>query len=244
MPGTLYLVGVDIGNREDVTLRARRILGEVDVVAVEEMAPCDRILNQLKIVPKAVVLFNEHNHESQVPLILSWLQSGQSVALMSDTGMPVMADPGQDLVRLAAMQNIPIVPIPGVASMVAALTVAGFRMHHFYYMGFLPRQSEQRQQAFRALVDEQLTTLVMETPYRLSAIMDDLEAILPSRRMALAWNLTMQDEMILRGTPPEIKAQIVALGLKKGEFVLVIEGIEPKPKVSKKDRYGLLRSDD
>jgi 16S rRNA (cytidine1402-2'-O)-methyltransferase len=223
MPGTLYLVATPIGNFDDMTIRALTVLRSVDVVVYEERREGERLMRHFGI-EKPVESLNEHNEAAATHVILEHLKKGRSVALVSDCGTPVFSDPGQLLVRRAVDQNIRIVPIPGASSLMPALTVSGFSIDRFLYYGWLSPKKERRRAELRQLIQERRTIVLMDTPYRLVPLMADLaEAFGSSRKICIAFNLTLPDEQMFYGTATELHKRFAAKAL-KGEFVIIIEG--------------------
>jgi len=224
MTGILYLVATPIGNYDDITFRALRILKEVDVVIYEERKEGQRLLSHYGIPEKVVESLNEHNEAAASFHILDHLKQGKNVALISDAGTPVFSDPGQILVRKAIDSDIKIVPIPGTSSLLPALTVCGFPIDRFLFYGFLSPKSNRRITELRMLRNEQRTMAFMDTPYRLVPLLKDLAGIFgDERRVCVAFNLTMPDERIFRGTALDLYRQFDKKEL-KGEFVVVVEG--------------------
>jgi 16S rRNA (cytidine1402-2'-O)-methyltransferase len=223
MSGRLYLVATPIGNSEDITLRALRVLKEVDLVVCEERREGERLLHHLGIT-KPLETLNEHNEAAATHVLLAALKSGRTLALISDGGTPVFSDPGAELVRCAGEAGIAVTPIPGASSLMPALTVSGFGIDRFLYYGWLSPKKERRQAELRKLVRERRAIVLMDTPYRLMSLLRDLaSAFGEGRRMCLAYNLTMPDEQIFRGTPKGIFERMAGKSL-KGEFVIVMEG--------------------
>jgi 16S rRNA (cytidine1402-2'-O)-methyltransferase len=223
MPGTLYLVATPIGNYEDITLRAIRVLKEVDLVVFEERKEGARLLRHFGI-EKPVDSINEHNESAASQIILGYLQQGKSVALISDAGTPVFSDPGSLLVQKAVRSNIRVTPIPGASSLMPALTVSGFKIDRFSFYGFLSPKRERRVRELEQLKKEPNTMVLMDTPYRLTQLVRDIADVFgESRRICIAFDLTLPTEEILRGTPPKLYQQLLK-EKKKGEFVLMIEG--------------------
>jgi len=237
MSGSLYLVAIPIGSPDDLTIRAREILGSVDFVIGEEGDTTDRFLKSLGLV-KEIMLLNEHNEKRETGRILSFLHEGQSAALISDCGTPVVADPGKLLVQQAVAEGILLIPIPGASSLLAALVVSGFPIHKWYYRGFLSPKTELRRQELLALRDEPLTSIIMETPYRLEQLLTDMQDVLGrEREIALCWQLTQKDESVVRGTIPQVLAEKEKRGWKKGEFVIVLNSLKsPDTKAKLNDR--------
>ena len=223
MAGTLYLVATPIGNLEDMTLRAIRILKESDVIVSEERKEGGRLLRHFNI-EKPVESLNEHNESAASSVILGYLDAGKSVSLISDAGTPVFSDPGQTLVEKAIQRNIPIVPVPGASSLLPAIIVSGFPIDSFLFYGFLSPKRNRRILELRSLRREQRTIALMEAPYRLVQVMRDIADVLgQGRQVCVAFDLTLPTEKIFRGTAGELLARFQESGL-KGEFVIVIEG--------------------
>jgi len=223
MPGTLYLVATPIGNFDDITYRALSVLKSVDLVVYEERREGERLLRHFQI-QKPVESLNEHNEAAASFTILSHLKSGKSVALVSDCGTPVFSDPGQLLVRKAIDQKIKIIPIPGASSLMPALTVSGFPIDQFVFYGMPSPKKERRRAELRQLMQEKRTIVLMDAPYRLVPLLRDLaETFGTSRRICIAFNLTMPDEQMFYGTPVDLHKQFSSKEM-KGEFVIVIEG--------------------
>lgn len=228
MSGTLYLVATPIGNYDDITLRALKVLREVDVVVYEERKAGYRLLSHYGIVDKVVESLNEHNEAAASFHIIEHLKKGRNVALISDAGTPVFSDPGQILVKKALEHNLKIVSIPGASSLLPALTLSGFPIDQFLFYGFLSPKSRRRLSELQQLRNERRTMVFMDTPYRLVALMKDLAEIFgANRRVCVAFNLTMPDEQIFRGAAAELYLLFKEKNL-KGEFVVVVEGISAK----------------
>ncbi len=220
--GSLFLVSTPIGNQDDITHRALRILREADIVVCEERKEGERLLARHRIGTKALELLNEHNESTATGEIMTHLREGRNVALVSDAGTPVFSDPGRLLVRQAIDAGFSIIPVPGASSLLPALTVSGFPLDSFVFCGFLSPKSDRRRDELRALRTESRTMVLMDTPYRLTALLEDVAKILGAqRRVCVAFNLTMPDELVLRGTASELSASAADRRL-KGEFVLVV----------------------
>lgn len=223
MAGVLYLVATPIGNYDDITFRALHVLKSVDLVVYEERKEGERLLRHFEI-RKPVESLNEHNEAAASFNILAQLKDGKSVALVSDCGTPVFSDPGQLLVRKAVEQKIRIVPIPGASSLLPALTVSGFPINQFLFYGWLSPKKDRRRAELRQLLLEKRTIVLMDTPYRLIPLMKDLASTFgTSRRVCVAYNLTLSDEQVFHGNASELEKKLVEKEL-KGEFVVVIEG--------------------
>ncbi|MCX6133602.1 MAG: 16S rRNA (cytidine(1402)-2'-O)-methyltransferase [Ignavibacteriales bacterium] len=227
MAGTLYLVATPIGNWEDITLRALRVLKEVDLVVYEERKEGSRLLRHYGI-EKPVESLNEHNEAAASQVILDRIQSGISVALVSDAGTPVFSDPGQVLVDRAIRLGISVVPIPGASSLMPALIVSGFSIREFLFEGFLSPKRNRRIVELQQLKRESRTIVLMDAPYRLVQLVRDIADVIgPSRRICVAFDLTLPTEKVFHGTAPELYKQF-AKEERKGEFVLLIEGLAGK----------------
>ena len=223
MAGILYLVATPIGNFDDITVRALDVLKSVDIVVYEERREGERLMRHFQI-QKPVESLNEHNEAAASYNILDHLKNGKSVALVSDCGTPVFSDPGQILVRKAIDQHIRIIPIPGASSLMPALTVSGFSIDQFLFYGWLSPKKDRRRAELRQLLQEKKTIVLMDTPYRLVPLLRDLaETFGTTRRICIAFDLTMPDEQMFYGTAFDLHKQFTSKEM-KGEFVIVIEG--------------------
>ena len=222
MKGTLYLVATPIGNFADMTFRAIEVLKQVDVVVYEERKEGGRLLRHFGI-EKPVESLNEHNEAAATFIILDHLAKGKSIAVVSDCGTPVFSDPGQLLVRKAIDAGIKVVPIPGASSLMPALTVSGFSIDQFVFYGWLSPKRPRRIAELQQLKRERRTIVLMDTPYRLLPLLKDISDTFGStRRLCVAFDLTLPDEEIFHGTGPGLLDTFTKLD-KKGEFVVVIE---------------------
>jgi 16S rRNA (cytidine1402-2'-O)-methyltransferase len=223
MAGTLYLVATPIGNWEDITLRALRVLKEVDLVVFEERKEGSRLLRHYGI-DKPVESLNEHNEAAATQTILNRITFGASVAVISDAGTPVFSDPGQSLVQRAQQLGIRVVPIPGASSLMPALIVSGFPIREFLFQGFLSPKRERRIAELQKLKRETRTVVLMEAPYRLVQLVRDIADVFgESRRVCVAFDLTLSTEEIFHGTAPELYKRFLKEE-RKGEFVLLLQG--------------------
>ena len=224
MAGTLFLVATPIGNWEDITLRALRILKEVDLVVFEERREGLRLLRHYGI-DKPVESLNEHNEAAATQTILNRIKSGGSVALISDAGTPVFSDPGQTLVQRAIQLGIRIVPVPGASSLMPALIVSGFPIREFLFQGFLSPKRERRIAELQKMKRETRTVVLMEAPYRLVQLVRDIAEVFgESRRVCVAFDLTLPTEEIFHGSAPELYKRF-SKEERKGEFVVLLEGL-------------------
>ena len=224
MTGTLFLVGTPIGNLEDLSDRARRVLGSVDAVAAEDTRSTGRLLQRIGIKVRLVSYF-EGNEAERVPQLLGRLTSGESIALVSDAGMPAVSDPGYRLVAECVRAGVPIDVVPGPSAALAGLVVSGLPTDRFVFEGFLPRSGRARRERVEALAKEPRTIVLFESPRRVGATLVELaDALGAGRRAALARELTKLHQEVLRGRLGELVELIDGREL-KGEVVLVVEGV-------------------
>jgi 16S rRNA (cytidine1402-2'-O)-methyltransferase len=229
--GTLYLVATPIGNPDDITFRALKVLKEADLIVCEELKEGKKILSTYQIEPKEIDTLNEHNESLKVEKIINDLKSGKNVALISDAGTPVFSDPGSLLVKQAIKEGIKIVPVPGASALLLALIVSGFNIEKFVYYGWLSQKRQRRREELRRLKGEQRTVVIFETPYRIIPVLEDIGAVLGvDRKVCVAFNLTMPDEEIVRGNVIEVMNYFVEKK-KKGECVIVIAGAEESKRI-------------
>ncbi|SRR5579883_301838 len=223
MKGKLSVVSVPIGDSRDITLRAIDVLKAVDAIACEDLKPARRLLHDLTI-EKPLLPVNEHNEAASTDEALEMLRSGKNVALISDAGTPLVADPGQRLVRRAIDEGIEVTPLPGASSVLAALVVSGFKSDTFYFAGMLPREKMERKRAAKKLAERLETIVLLEAPYRLAQLLDDLvQGFGEKRRACVAMDLSLPKERVARGTLLTLRDLFKAHPF-KGEFVVVIEG--------------------
>lgn len=220
--GTLSIVATPIGNFDDLSPRAAIVLREADLVVCEEWKEGRQLLRQLSLLEKDLAQLNEHNEIEGTETILAALEEGRNVALVSDCGTPLLADPGRRLVEAAAARDIRIVPIPGVSSFVTALMVAGFPIEQFVFRGMLAAKTEERKNQLRALREERRTVILFDAPYRLERLVDELAGVFADQRQAvLAMDLTTPEETILRGTCAELARKTNGKHWKR-EFVIIL----------------------
>lgn len=220
--GCLYLVATPIGNLEDITLRALRILQEVDVVAAEDTRHSRKLLAHYDI-HRPLTSYYQHNLQEKGALLLRQMAAGKKVALISDAGMPGISDPGQDLVAKAIQADIPVIPIPGPTASLTALVISGLPSDRFVFEGFLPRKGKERAARLEALRGEPRTMLFYEAPHRLLSTLQDLRQHLGDREIVIARELSKKHEEVLRGTISTIYEHY-ANHEPKGEFTLVLAG--------------------
>ncbi|MDR7470637.1 MAG: 16S rRNA (cytidine(1402)-2'-O)-methyltransferase [Armatimonadota bacterium] len=220
--GTLYVVGTPIGNLEDVTLRALRVLGAVDVIACEDTRHT-RTLLQRHGITRPLVSYHEHNERERAPQLVRRLLAGEDVALVSDAGMPGISDPGFHLVTQAVAAGVAVIPVPGPSAVTAALSVAGLPAERFLFLGFLPRARKARQRTLREVAGIPATLVFFEAPHRVHETLADAAAVLGPRRAALVREATKVHEEVLRGPLPDLACRIAERRL-RGEITLVVEG--------------------
>jgi len=225
-PGTLYIVATPIGNLEDMTFRAVRILQAVDMIAAEDTRHTGRLLQHFQVrTPQ--ISYHEHNSHSRIPEILEHLQYGKAIALVSDAGMPGISDPGYELIKACIEEGITVVPIPGASAVITALSAAGLPTDRFIFDGFLPAKSQQRKQYLESLQGESRTLVFYESPHRLRDTLADLGEVLGSdRQLVIARELTKLYEEFWRGTIGDAIADYTQRE-PQGEYTLLVAGNPP-----------------
>ena len=222
-PGNLYVVSTPIGNLEDITLRALRVLKEVDLIAAEDTRHTAKLLNSYGIAARLISFF-EHNQAKRGPQLVRLLEKGKNVALVSDAGTPTLSDPGMRLVQLCVEQGITVVPIPGPSAAVSALSAAGVPFKSFVFEGFLPSKKGARRRRLQELSGESRPMVFYESPRRLKQTLKDAAHVFGNDRNAVAAKeMTKIFERFYRGTIGEILEQIEADGV-RGEYTLVVCG--------------------
>lgn len=231
-PGTLYVVGTPIGNLEDISFRAVRILQSVDAIAAEDTRHTGKLLHHFQITTPQLS-YHEHNRNSRIPEIIAQLQTGKAIALVTDAGMPGISDPGYELVQACVEAEITVVPIPGASAVVTALSAAGLPTDRFVFEGFLPAKGKPRRERLEFLQTESRTIIFYEAPHRLRQTLQDLATVFgEDRQIVLARELTKLHEEFWRG---KIEAAIAHYQQKEpqGEYTLVVAGMElVKPQLS------------
>jgi 16S rRNA (cytidine1402-2'-O)-methyltransferase len=229
MPGVLYLVATPIGNLEDITYRAVRILGEADLIACEDTRQTRKLLDHYGI-QKPTVSYHDHNEAERSEELAARMRGGASIALVTDAGMPLVSDPGYRLVRAAIESGVPVVPIPGASAAMTALAASGLPTDAFHFAGFLPHKPGQRLKALEAIADEPATVIFYEAPHRILEALEAIEQALGSRPIVVARELTKLHEEFLRGAAADIRAELAGRDSIKGEFTLLIgKALEPEP---------------
>lgn len=223
--GCLYIVGTPIGNLEDITLRALRILKEVDLIACEDTRHTQKLLSHYNIA-KTLVSYHEHNEMTRSSELLIQLEQGAKIALVSDAGMPLVSDPGYRLVTLCVRHKIPVVPVPGPSAMLAALAAAGLPNEEFLFVGFLPQRSGERRRMLERLRIEERTMIFYEAPHRVAESIADAQEILGDRPACIAREVTKLHEEFLRGKLSQL-AESLAERPARGEITLVVGTSEP-----------------
>ncbi len=228
MAGVLYVVATPIGNLEDITLRALRVLKEAGRIACEDTRHTRKLLEHYGI-SRPLVSYHEHNEAAAAETLLACLQQGESVALVSDAGTPLMADPGYRLVAAARKQGITVTPVPGPSAALAALAASGLPTDSFRFAGFLPAKSGARRKALEELAESRETLVLFEAPHRILESLEDIGQVLGTRRIVLARELTKVHEEFLSGDAASLRQDLASRPAIKGEFTLVIERAEPAP---------------
>jgi 16S rRNA (cytidine1402-2'-O)-methyltransferase len=218
MTGTLFIVATPIGNLEDITFRAVRVLREADVIAAEDTRRTAGLLSHYGI-RTPTISFHEHNEHERTQMILDRLRSGARVALVTDAGTPLVSDPGSELVRAARVEGIRVEAIPGASAVLTALAASGIPVESFVFLGFAPSRAGERRTWLRALTAEPRTTVFFEAPHRVRDTLTALADVAPDRLIALARELTKVHEEILTGTPQDVLGRLVE---SRGEFTVVV----------------------
>ncbi len=215
----LYVIATPIGNLEDISLRALRLLQEVKLIAAEDTRTTRHLLSAHDI-KTPLTSYHEHSKRAKLDYLLNYLER-ENLALVSEAGMPGLSDPGYDLIVAAIERGVSVVPIPGASAVVTALAVSGLPTDQFLYVGFFPRRKGQRQRILSSITEERRTIVAFETPHRLSETLEDIEAILGDRRISVCRELTKVHEEIFRGRVSQAREHFIE---PRGEFTLVVEG--------------------
>jgi 16S rRNA (cytidine1402-2'-O)-methyltransferase len=229
VPGPLYIVATPIGNLEDITYRAVRILGEASLIACEDTRRTRTLLDHYAI-QKPTISYHDHNETERAMELVARMLGGESVALVTDAGTPLVSDPGFRLVGAAILNQIPVVPIPGPSAALTALAASGLPTDAFHFGGFLPHKPGQRVKALAALAGEEATLVFYEAPHRILEALAAIEETLGPRPVVVARELTKVHEEFLRGSAGQIRDQIAAREAVKGEFTIMIgKATQPPP---------------
>jgi 16S rRNA (cytidine1402-2'-O)-methyltransferase len=232
--GILYVVSTPIGNLEDITLRALRILKEVDLIAAESVSHSRKLCQNHNVKTK-LISYNQHNHRRKGPQLIKSLKSGIDVALVTNAGTPGISDPGALLINQAMEEGIKVSPIPGPSAVISALSVSGLRAERFLFLGFLSHRSSKRRKELKDLISEERTMVFFEAPHRLQVMLMDLNDILGDRQIVLLREMTKVFEEIKRGLARDVLKQLEPENI-KGEFTLVVAGREKNVEEGSIDR--------
>ena len=217
--GILYIVATPIGNLEDITLRAIRILNEVDLIAAEDTRHTLKLLNHLEI-SKPMISYHRHNEQVRTDNLIKELKEGKNIALVSDAGTPGICDPGEEIIKKCIEENIKIIPIPGACAMINALITSGIETKEFTFIGFLPLNKKLRKEKLEEIKNSNKTIILYEAPHKLKNTLNDFKNILEERKIVLAREITKIHEEYIRGNIEELIEKADDL---KGEFVIIIE---------------------
>lgn len=217
--GNLYIIATPIGNLEDITLRAIRILKEVDLIAAEDTRHTLKLLNHLEI-SKPLISYHRHNEEIRTEELIKELKTGKNIGLVSDAGTPGICDPGEEIIKKCIEESIKVVPIPGACAMINALITSGISTKEFVFLGFLPLNKKSRKEKLEEIKNANKTIILYEAPHKLKSTLNDLSLILEDRSVVLARELTKIHEEYIRGTVKELMEKTDNL---KGEMILIIE---------------------
>jgi 16S rRNA (cytidine1402-2'-O)-methyltransferase len=228
VPGRLYLVATPIGNLEDITFRAVRVLKEADLIACEDTRQTRKLLDHYGI-DKPTVSYHEHNEAERAAELTARLVAGARIALVSDAGMPLVSDPGYRLVQAAIAAGVPVEPVPGPSAALAALAASGLPTDSFHFAGFLPAKAGQRARMLELLRGEQATLVFYEAPHRILETLEAVENTLGPRPVVVARELTKLHEEFLRGTVAEVRAALAGRPAIKGEITLLVGRAEEPP---------------
>lgn len=226
MSGKLYIVATPIGNLEDITLRALKVLKEVDLIAAEDTRNTLKLLNHYEI-NKPLISYHRHNEEMKKDILIQKLKEGENIAVVSDAGTPGISDPGEVVIKEAIANNIEVISIPGACAAINALICSGIDTKEFSFIGFLPLNKKLRRAKLSEIENETKTLIIYEAPHKLKDTLEDLKNILNNRKVVLARELTKIHEEFIRGNIEYIIEKSANL---KGEMILIIEGCEERPK--------------
>lgn len=230
--GKLYVCPTPIGNLEDITLRVLRVLEEVDLIAAEDTRHTIKLLNHFNI-KKPLTSYHEHNKREKGKVLIQKLLNGESIALVSDAGMPGISDPGEDLIRLAIENGVEVTALPGPTASVLALVLSGLPTGKFVFEGFLPSNKKDRRDTLQNIKNEERTIILYESPYRVKALLQDMLEIFGERNIAVCRELTKKYEEVFRGSIEE-SIEKFTQDEPKGEFIIIVKGAdkaEDKPQV-------------
>ena len=220
MNGKLYIVATPIGNLEDITLRALKILKEVDLIAAEDTRQTLKLLNHFEI-SKPLISYHRHNEDVKSNILIEKLKNGENIALVSDAGTPGICDPGEEVIKKAIDEEIDVIPIPGACAMINALIASGISTSEFSFLGFLPLNKKLRKEKIEEIKKSEKTVIIYEAPHKMKNTLQDLKVILNDRKIVLARELTKIHEEFIRKNINELLENIENM---KGEMILIIEG--------------------
>ncbi len=223
--GTLYVVSTPIGNLEDITLRALRVLSEVRCIAAEDTRHTRKLLSHHEL-STPMTSYHEHNERTKAPELIGRILEGDDIALVSDGGTPNISDPGYSLIGMAIEEEVAVVPVPGPSALIAAASVAGMPVHDFFFAGFCPAKPGKRRRRIESLGELRSTVIFYESPHRLVAFLRDAEEVLGARNAAVAREMTKLHEETVRGTIPELRAHFEAHPPRGEMTVLIAAGGE------------------
>lgn len=231
----LYIIATPIGNDEDLGARATRLLRLCPVVIGEEYREVTSLLKKVSAGPKQIELLNEHSGSEDLKRLIEIIRQHE-VALVSDCGTPAFCDPGADLVKLARQEGIKIHSVPGPSSLMAFMSIAGVRLDQFIFRGFLPANREDRHKQLRLLKAEAKAIVLLDTPYRLGRVLEEIALVMPERTITVGINLSQPEERVESGLAPRMATLLKDI---KGEFLLLIHAVESKgsPKISSRKSY-------
>ena len=220
MNGKLYIVATPIGNLEDITIRALKILKEVDIIAAEDTRQTLKLLNHFEI-SKPLISYHRHNEDVKSNILIEKLKNGENIALVSDAGTPGICDPGEEVIKKSIEEGITVIPIPGACAMINALIVSGLPTKEFNFLGFLPLNKKLRKEKLKEIENSEKTIIIYEAPHKMKTTLLDLKNMLKNRKIVLARELTKIHEEFIRKNIDELLQEIDNL---KGEMILIIEG--------------------
>jgi len=237
LESALYIVATPIGNLNDISLRAIEVLKTCDLIAAEDTRHSQRLMQNLDIQTPMVAL-HEHNEFDRAESLIERVQNGEAVALISDAGTPLISDPGYWLVKRAAEHGVKVVPVPGPSAVIAALSASGVDCRRFLFEGFLPSKGKAKRTCLEQFADERRTTIFYESPHRILDTLQVLVELYPGRGVVIARELTKTFETILRGSTEEILSRVESdANQSRGEFVLILEGVEETGLSSEQEQY-------
>jgi 16S rRNA (cytidine1402-2'-O)-methyltransferase len=230
--GMLYVVATPIGNMEDITLRALNVLNQVDLIAAEDTRHTGKLLKYHNI-KSHLISYHEHNEKERTPLLIERIESGASIALVSNAGTPTVSDPGYLLLQSAVEKGIKVIPIPGASAGIAALSISGMPTDSFIFIGFCAKKKTKRLKQLQELADEKRTLIFYENPGRILAFMEELSDVMGDRYGVLCREMTKLHEEFLRGRLSELKDTLSRRPAVKGECTLLVKGCEENTEVSR-----------